>query len=151
MTERVDHDVPPTPSVAALGAAGLLGVAAAHQVALAAGAPWGDAAYGGRAPTVGGVLQPPHRWVSASSAVALGLSAWVVAMRGGLVRRRLLEERAVRTWTWAVAGVLAANTVANLTARHPVERWGLGALTATASALCVTVARSASDPATRTR
>lgn len=150
MTESAGHDRSPTVQAAAIGAAGLLGLAAAHQVALAAGAPWGDAAYGGRAPTTDGVLEKRYRWVSAGGAVNLGLSAWVVATRGGLVHRRVLPDRVVRTWTWANSGLLAENTAANLAARHPVERWGLGTVTATASALTALVARSPVDgPATR--
>lgn len=55
-------------------------------------------AYGGRAPTTGGVLEPHDRWVSAVGAVNLSVSAWVVAMRGGVVRRRLPGDRTMRAW-----------------------------------------------------
>ncbi len=140
-TARREHDVSTT-RTAAVVASGLLGVAAVHQVALASGAPWGDAAYGGRAPTTAGVLDPPYRWVSAVAAVNLSVSAWVVAMSGGVVRRRPLGARALRTWTWVITAALAGNTVANLAARHPAERWGLGTLTAMASVLCSVVATS---------
>ena len=128
--------------LAAAGAAGLLCSVAAYQAALAAGAPLGDTVYGGRAPTTDGVLGPAHRLASAGAAATLGFSAWMVAARGGLVRTRPIGDRFVRNGTWVLAGLLAANTAANMAARHPFERWVLGSVTATSSALCFVVARS---------
>ena len=71
--------------LAAVAAAVLLAGVVAFQVALAAGLPLGEATMGGRAATVGGVLQAPYRAVALGSSVVLGLAAWIVLGRAGLV------------------------------------------------------------------
>ena len=71
--------------LAAVAAAVLIAGVIAFQVALAAGVPLGEATMGGRAATVGGVLQPPYRAVALGSAVVLGLAAWIVLGRADLV------------------------------------------------------------------
>ena len=99
--------------------------AAGFQVALWRGAPYGDAVLGGRAPTVDGVLTRPYRWA------ALGQGGLLVAMAAVLARAGSPgPRRAVGT----VAGLMALNTVANVTSPHPLER-RMGAATLLA-ALC---------------
>jgi hypothetical protein len=142
MDPQATHPSEAKPRLAAAGAAGLLCSVAAYQTTLAAGAPLGDTVYGGRAPTREGVLDPAWRVASAGAAATLGFAAWMVAARGGLVRNRFLSDRFVRNGTWVLAGLLAANTASNLAGRHPVERWAMGSVTATSSALCFVVARS---------
>ena len=43
----------------------------------------------------------------------------------------------VRVGVWVVAGLFALNTAGNLAGRHPLERWGMGGLTASLTVLCV--------------
>lgn len=66
---------------AAAGVAAFFLVVAAFQVALAAGAPWGHAAYGGQQP---GTLPVNWRVNSAAAAVALPLLAFAVLRIAGL-------------------------------------------------------------------
>ncbi|HAS12354.1 MAG TPA: hypothetical protein DCS55_17880 [Acidimicrobiaceae bacterium] len=127
---------------AARCAAGLLGGVAAYQAALAGGAPFGDTVYGGRADTVDGVLSPPYRVASAGAAVALSAAAWTVAAHAGLVPPGKISRRTLTNGTRAVAGFLAVNTVANAASTNPLERWLLGSVTGTSSALCLIVLRA---------
>src|SRR6266508_1491458 len=113
--------------LAAVAAAVLLAAVAAFQVALAAGLPLGEATMGGRAATVGGVLQPPYRAIALGSAVVLVLAAWIVLGRAGLVPIFLGGQTLV--WSaWVVTGFMALNTLTNLSGRHPLERWGMSSI-----------------------
>ena len=123
----------------AIGACGLLLVAAAFQVALAAGAPWAAAAYGGRAARPDGRLPTRYRVASVFTAGALVGICWVLLLRGGVVGST--SAHPVLTGAcWALAGLFGLNTVGNLAGRHPVERWGMGAVTAALTVLCVLLA-----------
>lgn len=84
----------------------------AFQLALAAGAPWGAAAWAGQAP---GTLPPSLRLASAVSVMVYGGLAAVVATDrlGPTVRRRLLTGASL---------LMALGTVANLATPSPVER-----------------------------
>ncbi len=90
----------------------LLGGVATFQLALAAGAPWGAAAWGGQAP---GVLPPSLRIASGASVLVYGALAALVATDhpGPTARRRLLTGASV---------LMALGTVANLATPSPVER-----------------------------
>jgi hypothetical protein len=90
----------------------LLAVVGAFQLALAAGAPWGAAAFGGQTP---GVLPTSLRVVSAVSVLVYGgLGALVVTDRlGSTARRRVLTGASL---------LMALGTVANLATQSPVER-----------------------------
>jgi hypothetical protein len=57
---------------------------AIFQVALAAGAPYGDAVFGGRAPTAAGVLTSPFRVLAVVQAVVLVLLGWILLARAEL-------------------------------------------------------------------
>ena len=128
--------------LAAVAAAVLIAGVIAFQVALAAGVPLGEATMGGRAATVGGVLQPPYRAVALGSAVVLGLAAWIVLGRAGLVPI-FLGGQALAWSTWVVAGFMALNTVTNVSGPHPLERWGMGSITLAAALLVGYVAYAA--------
>lgn len=90
----------------------LLGVVAAFQLALAAGAPWGAAAWGGVAT---GVLPGPLRVASAGSMlIYCGLAALVATHRlSSTARRRLLTGASL----FMVLGIIG-----NLATQSPVER-----------------------------
>lgn len=129
-----------TSDVAALIIAVLLGAVACFQGSLAAGAPWGDRSYGGRVETVGGVLPRRYRTMSAAAVVVLGLAVWIVLARAGLVDARRMSDGALGVAIWAVVGILALNTAANLASIHPIERYGLGAVTFASAAASLVVA-----------
>jgi hypothetical protein len=102
-----------TTESAGRAAGGLLAATAAFQVGLAAGAPWGAAAWGGSHP---GQLPTGQRVASAASAALLGTVATVAAAPG-------LVENPVRTRVLRGAAVyLALGTAANAASRSPVER-----------------------------
>jgi hypothetical protein len=104
----------------------LLGLALLFQGALALGAPWGAMAYGGRAARPNGSLPIRYRVMSTVTLVVLGAAAWSVLAN-------------VESALWTFAALFAINTMANLTGRHPVERWGMSALTLSLAICCATL------------
>ena len=123
----------------AIAACGLLLLGAAFQLALSAGAPWAAAAYGGRAALSDGRLPSRYRAASLITAVALVAIGWLLLVRGGVVGS-FSENSALTVACWVFALLFAVNTAGNLAGRHPVERWGMGALTACLTVLCVLLA-----------
>jgi len=123
----------------AIASCGLLVIGAAFQFGLGAGAPWGHAAYGGRAALADGRLPGRHRVVSLITAVVLVGVGWVLLLRGGVVGS-VSENPALSVACWGFAGLFALNTAANVAGRHPLERWGMGALTGSLSVLCALLA-----------
>ena len=121
--------------VLAVIACGLLLVAAAFQLGLSAGVPWAAAAYGGRAAQPDGRLPGRYRAASLVTAVLLVAIGWLLLLRGGVVGSAS-ENSVLAVACWVVAGLFAINTLGNLAGRHPVERWGMGALTACLTVLC---------------
>ena len=107
----------------------LLVAAALFQAALAVGVPWGAAAYGGRAARPDGSLPPQYRLSSAVTVVLLATAGWAL-------------HAAVGPVVWGLAALFLLNTAANLAARHPVERWGMGLGTLALAGCCVLVAWS---------
>lgn len=126
---------PTSVTVAAVGASGVCLGFAGLQVALAAGAPFGEHVWGG---TQERVLPGSMRIVAAGSAVVLVGMATVVARRAGLIGR---PAPWLGPATWTVAGYLALNTVGNLASTSPVERVAFGAATAVAATGAAIVAR----------
>ncbi|MDP9468244.1 MAG: hypothetical protein M3P32_05825 [Chloroflexota bacterium] len=105
----------------------LLGVIVVFQLALALGAPWGAAAWGGQNP---GVL--PTRLRIASAVVALVVYPLVIAVvvaAAGLIGDDWLPVDG-SVLMWALAGLLGLGALANFSSRSPPERiWGPVALT----------------------
>ena len=97
---------PEQATAAALAALG------AFQVALAIGAPWGRAAYGG---TRSGGLPHHLRVISGVSALAYGTGAVLVLRGNGSPRAR------ARAFT-ALTAFMSLGVVANGASRSPVER-----------------------------
>jgi hypothetical protein len=128
--------------LAAFAAAVLMAAVAVFQLALAAGLPLGEATMGGRAPTVDGVLVPRYRAFAAVSAVVLVLAAWLILGRAGSVPV-FLDGQPLAWAAWVVAGFLALNTLTNLSGRHPLERWGMAAITLVSTILVGYVASAA--------
>jgi hypothetical protein len=92
-------------------ATGLL-VVSTFQSALAAGAPWGHAAYGG---TTGGVLHGRLRAISAVAALGYGTGAVLVLRGSGSPRTR------ARAFT-ALSAFMGLGVIANGASRSPLER-----------------------------
>jgi hypothetical protein len=117
----------------------LLLLGAAFQFGLGAGAPWAAAAYGGRAAQSDGRLPSRYRAASLVTGVALIAIGWLLLLRGGVVGSAS-QHAALTLACWVFAVLFALNTMGNLAGRHPVERWGMGALTACLTVLCVLLA-----------
>jgi hypothetical protein len=131
-----------TPTVTeglAIAASSLLLLSAAFQVGLSVGAPWAAAAYGGRAALSDGRLPSRYRAASLITALVLIAIGWLLLLRGGLVGSAS-ENSALTLACWVFAVIFAVNTVGNLAGRHPLERWGMGVLTACLTVLCVLLA-----------
>jgi len=129
------------PELAALAAAVLLGLVAIFQLALALGAPLGEATMGGRARHVDGVLAPPYRLAALASGAILALAGAIVLSRAGIVDIGL-SEGVVAIGAWVVVGFSLLNTVTNLSGRHPLERRGLSSVTLVVAILAGCVAIS---------
>jgi hypothetical protein len=123
-----------------VAAACLLGVVVLFQLALAVGAPWCAAAYGGRVARDDGRLPPRYRVASAGTAVILAGAMWLVLAAGAVITPAPIAASVVGVGAWVLVGLFALNTVGNLAGRHPVERWGAGGITAVLTILCIWIA-----------
>lgn len=126
--------------VLAWSATALLAVAMAYQVGLAAGAPWGAAAYGGRAVSEDGTLPTRYRVMNVVGAVVLLGAIWVVLAAGSVIGRGPVSSTVLTIVLWIMAGFFALNTAGNALGRHPVERWGAGTISALLTVLCALLA-----------
>jgi hypothetical protein len=123
----------------AIGACVLLLLGAVFQLALSAGAPWAAAAYGGRASLPDGRLPVGYRIASLLTAAVLIAIGWLLLFRGGVVGSAS-GNSALTVACWGFAVLFALNTAGNLAGRHPLERWGMGTLTASLTVLSVLLA-----------
>lgn len=117
--------------IAAILLAALLAALVGFQVALAAGAPWGRAAFGGATERPGARL----RVVSVIAAVVWAGAAVVVLGRGGV-----LPVPASGILIWVVVGLLGLGIIANAATRSHLERAIWLPFSLVATALAVTVA-----------
>ena len=97
----------------------LFAVLVAFQVALASGAPWGRAAYGGTNP---GVLPPRLRLSSAVAAVVWTGVGLAVARRAGIPVWAPVPDAWLPVVAWVVVALLVVGTVLNAITRSAVER-----------------------------
>ena len=126
--------------IAAAAAAGLVALAVGFQVALAAGARWGAAAYGGRFAESGGRLPPRYRLASAVAALALTVTAWLILVAGSVIGRGPVSEHFLTASMWVAAALFALNTAGNLSGKHPIERFGASTVTGGVAVLCLLIA-----------
>ena len=121
----------------AVAAFAVLGV---FQVALAAGARWGRAAWGGRNP---GRLPTPLRIASAVSAAVYVLASVIVLDRAG---RPVIElPETVSYWgTWALVVLLLIGAVMNFASSSPYERFGWAPFALITALFCLIVATAPS-------
>jgi hypothetical protein len=103
-------------AVAIAAAVGFVGIAL-FQVALALGAPFGRAAWGG-----GQTRLPPHlRIASAVAALVWAVATVVVLGRAGIDVLSLSND-VLRWGAWVLVGLLAIGTLMNLASRSALER-----------------------------
>ena len=131
-----------TVQIAATAAAALLALVALFQLLLAAGLKLGEATMGGRAQVIDGALAPRYRLAAVASAVLLIVAAIIVLSRAGMVDIGL-PDGVVVIGAWVVVGFTILNTLTNLSGRHPLERYGMSALTVVVAILTAYVALSA--------
>jgi hypothetical protein len=118
--------------IGARGAAAFCVAFAMFQIALAAGAPWGEMTWGGST----AVLSIGMRAASATAAVYLALAAAAMLVRSGDWGRGL-PQAPFRWFNGFLAAQLALNTGANLASHNAAERYGMGAASALGFLLCV--------------
>jgi hypothetical protein len=118
---------------------------AAVQVAMAAGAPWGGIAWGGREV---GILGGDPRVASAVAAIILAWMALVMLARGGVIRAEgPVPSRHLGVENWAIAGLMAIDTAGNLASGNLFEQLVVAPMTAALTLLAVILARRGVDPA----
>ena len=109
-----------TDQVAGLVFVALASVMAIFQIALALGAPWGAAAYGGTNP---GTLPTRQRVTSGIAGVVLyPLTALFVADVSGVFDLGWTAGQS-SVWLWVLAGLFAVGTLANAMSGSPPERY----------------------------
>lgn len=118
---------------ATVGFAGL----AVFQLLLAAGAPFGEAAWGG---THEGQLPPGLRVGSGIAIVVYGVAAAVLLARAGF-RVRFVPRTVARVGSWTLVALLTLGALANFASQSPWERFLLGPVTLLLAGLCLVVAR----------
>ena len=106
-------------TIAAVLAALLIGAVVLFQIALAAGAPFGAAAWGGQHQ---GRLPARLRIASAGAAILLIFLAWVVLAAGGLTATAPLPEAWLGPAAWVATGYFVLGGLVNLISRSRVER-----------------------------
>jgi hypothetical protein len=124
---------------AAVGFAGI----AAYEVALAMGAPFGSAAWGGTHP---GTLPAGLRVASTVGAVLWGLAALIILQRVQLWSVLPFGRTFVRRATWGLVVLSFMSAVANFASQSAAERFILGPIAIVLTVLCFIVARSPADP-----
>jgi hypothetical protein len=135
---RSDRAVRTAAVLAAIGFAGIV----VFQLALAAGAPWGHAAWGG----ANAELTTAQRVGSAVAVVLWTAAALVVLGRAGFWEAGRLA-RLFRWGTWAVVVLLSLSAVVNVASQSRWENFILGPLSLLLAILCAVVARGAADDA----
>jgi hypothetical protein len=121
-------------SAAAMAAIGFV-LVAGFQAALALGAPWGRAAWGGAHERLPDAL----RVASAFAAALWVIAALLVLARAGFDWSPI--PFSVATWgTWVLVGMLVLGTLMNLASRSRLERLIQSPIAAVLSILCLVVA-----------
>jgi hypothetical protein len=118
----------------AVAAAGF-GLVASFQAALALGAPWGRAAWGGAYKRL-----PRGLRIASSIAVALWLAAALVVLARAGYGWSPIPSGVARWGTWVLFGLLVVGTLMNLASRSRPERLIQTPIAAVLAILCLIVA-----------
>ena len=81
-----------------------------------------------------------YRFASGVAALTLLGAMWVVLASVSIVDRGHISGPVLTVMLWCLTAVLVLNTLGNARGRHPVERWGAGAVTALLAVLCAVMA-----------
>jgi hypothetical protein len=127
----------PSRRAGAAAAVGFAGIAA-YQVALALGAPFGSAAWGGAHP---GTLPPGLRVASGVGAALWGFAALIILQRVGLSSVLPFGRMFVRRATWVLVVLSCMSAVANFASQSAAERFILAPVVIALAVLCFIVAR----------
>jgi len=127
-------------TAALLAATGFLGLAL-FQTALAAGAAWGHAAWGGASAE----LSSAQRIGSAVAVLVWAAAAVIVLGRAGFLRSSRRLARSYRLGTWVVASGCVLGSLANFASQSRYENLILGPLALALAILSFVVARSRSS------
>jgi hypothetical protein len=136
-SSQVDSSGRGARTAAILAAFGLAGIGL-FQAALALGAPWGHAAWGG----ADAQLATPQRVGSGIAVVVWSLAALVVLECAGL-RRGSKPHALARRGTWLIATVCGVSALANFASQSTYENVVFGPLALVLAVLCGVVAWSA--------
>lgn len=121
-------------SAAAVAAVGFV-LVASFQAALALGAPWGKAAWGGAHERL-----PKQLRIASGLAVVLWLVAALVVLAGAGYDWSPIPPGVARWGTWVLFGGLVLGTLMNLASRSRLERMIQTPTAAILSILCLLVA-----------
>ena len=121
-------------SAAVMAAVGFV-LVASFQVALALGAPWGKAAWGGAHERLPNGLR-----IASSFAGVLWLAAALVVLARAGYEWSPLPFSVARWGTWVLVGMLLLGTLMNLASRSRLERLIQTPIAAILSILCLLVA-----------
>ena len=114
---------------------------AIFQTALAAGAPWGHAAWGGESADLSAAQQS----ASAAAAVIYVAAALIVLCRAGVIWRARANAALFRWGTWFFAAAMALGALPNFASQSRWENFIFGPLALVLAALCFVVARRAAS------
>lgn len=118
----------------AVAAAGFV-LVASFQAALALGAPWGRAAWGGAHRRLPGGLR-----IASAVAVVLWLAAALVVPARAGYSWSPIPSGVARSGTWVLFGLLVVGTLMNLASRSRLERLIQTPIAAVLAILCLLVA-----------
>jgi hypothetical protein len=104
--------------IAGVVAAALYTVTVLFQLAIAAGAPWGRAAYGGYVESPGVEL----RITSVIAAVVWSAAALIILRRSGHPVWAPLPDRALPVAVWVLVGLGVLGVASNAISQSPLER-----------------------------
>jgi hypothetical protein len=121
-------------TLASIAAIGFLGIAA-FQAALALGAPWGHAAWGGRHAHL-----PMRLRIGSAVAVVVWILAALVVLERGRTDIALVPDDVERVGVWVLVVLLTVGTIMNLASSSPWERFMWAPVAALLAILTLVVA-----------
>lgn len=77
---------------------------------------------------------------SLAGAVVLSAVTWLILAAGSVIAQGPVPGGVLTLVTWVLAGLFLLNTLGNLRAQNPVERWGFSGITAGLAVLCLVIA-----------
>lgn len=106
------------------------------QVLLAAGVPWGRAAFGGKSAT----LSQELRVASVISALLIIGAIWTVLVRSGVISTGKRAKVIARWAIWGFVILFSLSAFANFTSSSPWEHFGWGPFAVILVVCCILVA-----------